>query len=382
MNHLTQFKKQNQSKQDDASKIKKSKRNKNVSKNISKNVKKIKKREITLFTRELATLITAGIPLIQALQLLINTSEPPLKELILDIKTNIEKGHTLSTALKQEPNLFNNFYGGLIESGEQSGSLDISLTRLAHYLEKRDLLTQKIKKSLYYPITILITSIAVTLVFMLKVIPVFEELFRNFNAPLPLFTQSILIFSHFLQTHGLSLLLFLGLTTLILTQYSKKNPTVNEFFDRLSLKIPILGNLNQKNMIAQFARTFSTCYASGVPLINIFQTLAEGQQNKVYAKGIIDIKEAVIHGETIHEAIKTTHLFPEKIVQMIHIAEESGTLDKILDKIACLTEQEIEIAIEGLTTLLEPLMIIFLGLLVGALVIALYLPIMNMGALF
>ncbi len=344
--------------------------------------KKISSTDLALFTRQIATLTTAGIPLTQAFTVFTQgVSDTPLGNLVKMIKIDIESGRLLSSVLKKHPANFDYLYCSLIESAEQSGTLDIMLTRIANYTEKSESLKRKIKKALYYPSTILITSLIVTWVLLVKVVPTFKDIFKGFNADLPIFTVWVLNLSETLQEQGLYFLFGLMIASYSSVQCYRKIDAVKQFFDKFSLKLPIFGSILQKAIIARFARTLAITFASGVPLIESLDTVAEGTGNGVYTHAILKVKDALINGQPLRVAVKKTDLFPLMVVQLISIGEESGTLEKMFDKIASIYEEEVDTTIEGLTTLLEPLIIVIMGFIVGGLVVAMYLPIIKMGSI-
>lgn len=350
-----------------------------------KKSKKIPSDELTGFTRQLATLTTAGIPLMQGLSILKqNIEKTTLGQLIQKISLHLEKGYPLSTALKQYPMHFNALYCNLVLCGEQSGTLDIMLHRLATYQEKNQSLKRKIRKAMAYPLAVLIIAFSITLLLLLKVVPVFQTVFEGSGTPLPAFTQLLLSISQSLQNHGFIILMISFLCSIFFIQLyrSKKHPAFKQAIQYYVLKIPVLGVLIQQTILARITRTLATTTNAGVPLIESLNTLTYATQNSHYSLLLIKIQQNLKSGQSLHMAMQAFKLFPPMMVQMIKIGECSGTLEMMLDKIATLYEEKTELSIDSLSSLLEPLIMVLLGLIVGGLVIALYLPIFNMGSVF
>lgn len=346
------------------------------------NNKKIKAEDITIFIRQLATMLNAGLPLVQALQAIIEGLEKiALKTIIINVKDNVESGIAFSTALKRHPKEFDELLCNLVEAGELSGTLDQMLDRIALYKERNDYLKKKIKKAMYYPITVLIIAIIVTTILLIKVVPTFKDLFSGFGAELPAFTLLVLSISETLQEHGLKILLAI-IICLNLTIYSyKTKPNIRHLLQKFTLKIPILGPILRKAIIARFARTLSTTFAAGVPLTDALTAVAKASGNIIFFNAIIQIRENVSAGQQMKLAVQNSGLFPSMVIQMVAIGEESGALEEMLAKIATIFEQEVDTSVDGLTTLLEPIIMLILGVLVGGLVIAMYLPIFKLGTI-
>lgn len=352
---------------------------------MMKKLKKIPPRDLTAFSRQLATLTKAGIPLVQALSVIQQGIEKtPLGQLVQRIHIYLSKGHSFSETLKQYPDHFDAWYCGLVAAGEQSGTLDRMLDRIATHQEKREHLKRKVRKACVYPIAVLTVAFLITLLLLLKVVPIFKELFRESNTPLPTLTQWILSISETLQNYGFIILSFLLLLILSLKMLycNPKHPKFKHTIERYILKLPIMGSLTHQSIIACMMRTLSTTLAAGIPITDALQTLRYSIQNIVYTEMLLHIQKTLKNGQSLYQAIKPFQYIPSVVTQMVKIGEHSGTLDLMLDKIATLYEEKVDAATEGLSTLLEPLLMVILGLVVGGLIIAMYLPIFNLGSVF
>ncbi|WP_019673203.1 type II secretion system F family protein [Psychrobacter lutiphocae] len=337
--------------------------------------------DITLFVRQLATLVKAGVPLVQSFSLIADTVEKPkTKALVRHIKAQVESGTPFASALAKHPKHFDALFCALIESGEQSGTLEVMLDRIATYKEKSAMLKAKIKKALIYPIAVICVALVVSLILLLKVVPVFEELFASFNSQLPAFTQAVVSLSNWMQHWWLILFLVILLIGVGLYISKKKHQAFANHLDKLLLRLPILGRLSYQAIIARFARTLATTYTAGVPLIDALHSTAAATNNHVYYQATQQIKAQVANGHQLHTAMHQTQRFPALAVQMVNIGEESGSLDEMLVKVAEYYEAQVEQSIDGLTGLMEPVIMVILGILVGGLVIAMYLPIFQMGS--
>lgn len=344
----------------------------------------IKAADITTLTRQLATMLGAGIPLIQAFQILKEglSHHPLLKQLLSSIEVDVEAGSSFTTALRKYPKYFDNLYCGLVAAGEQSGSLDGMLARLATYLEKTQSLKNKVKKALFYPAIVILVAFIVCTILLVFAVPQFEKVFKSAGAELPLFTQLVINVSHFFGAYWWILIpTVLGLPFAIYYQ-KKRSRRFSNYLDKISLKIPILGDILQKAITARTARTLATLFAAGVPLVEAFEGVALATGNNEYEKAVLSVRDEVAKGGKIHHAIRATGRFPTMMVQMVAIGEESGTLDSMLNKAAAIYEEEVDTLVEGLSSLLEPIIIVVLGVFVGSLVIAMYLPIFKLGSVF
>jgi type IV pilus assembly protein PilC len=342
---------------------------------------KVNPGDIAIFSRQLATMLGAGIPLVQAFEIVGNGHEKPaMQKLILDIKSDIEGGTSLHEALAKHPLYFDNLFTNLVEAGEQAGALESLLDKIATYKEKTEALKKKVKKALFYPAAVLVVAIIVTVILLIFVIPQFESLFKGFGADLPAFTQMVINMSRFLQNNGLYVAAVLGGAGYAFFYFKKRSRTMRQNLDRMALKMPIIGPILVKAAIARFARTLSTMFAAGVPLVEALQSVAGATGNIVYENAVLRMKDEVSTGQRLQRSMETSGLFPNMVVQMIAVGEESGSLDSMSAKVADFYEAEVDNAVDSMSSLLEPLIMAILGVLVGGLVIAMYLPIFKLGA--
>ena len=336
--------------------------------------------EITLFTRQLATLISAGIPLLQALEVIANGFEQrPMRQHTVELKQDIAAGLSLAAALGKKPALFDPLFCSLVAAGEQAGALDVLLQRVATYKEKTAALKKKIKKAMTYPVAVLLVALVVSSILLIEVVPQFQGIFRSFDAQLPAFTLAVLALSQALQAHGLWLLGSFGVTLAALHYRYKHSDEVRQQVDRWLLKLPVIGNLLHLSAMARFARTLATTLTAGVPLLESLDSVASATGNGLYQEAVLRLKQHVATGCKVHVAMAHTGVFPGMAIQMTAIGEESGTLDSMLDHVAAYYESEVDTLVDNLTTLLEPIIMVVLGVMVGGLVIAMYLPIFNLG---
>jgi type IV pilus assembly protein PilC len=342
--------------------------------------KKIKTIDITVFLRQLATMSKAGVPLMQGLEIVADGLEnPAMQKVVLSVKDDVAAGNDFASCLKKFPDQFDQLTCALIESGEQAGALEQMLDRVAIYKEKSEALKQKISKALKYPITILIISAIVTTILLVKVVPTFEAMFKNFGSELPAATQVVVAMSEWLQANWVILFGSIIGSIFGLKQAINKSPQVANAVDRLKLKLPIVGNILQKGAVARFGRVLSTTFAAGVPLVDALESVAEASGNVVYRDAILRIRDDVSSGVQMNASIRATGVFPSMVAQMVAIGEESGALDAMLDKVATYYEDEVDNLVDGLTAMIEPLVMVFLGVVVGGMLIAMYLPIFAMG---
>lgn len=342
---------------------------------------KIKPLDIALFTRQMATMMKAGVPLLQAFDI---TSEgiekASMRDLIGKIKNDVAGGSTFADALKNHPDYFDDLYCSLVASGEQSGALETLLDRIATYKEKTEALKAKIKKAMNYPIAVVCVALIVTIILLVKVVPQFEEVFEGFGAELPAFTQMVINLSEMVQSYWYSVIgvlivvVFLGKRTL------KSSKSARDAVDRLLLKLPIIGEILDKSAVARFGRTLATTFAAGVPLVDALDSVAGAAGNVVYTQATRQIKEDVSTGQQLQFAMKSSGVFPAMAVQMVSIGEESGALDEMLEKVANFYEEEVDNMVDGMTSLMEPIIMSVLGVLVGGLIVAMYLPIFQLGS--
>lgn len=343
--------------------------------------KRIKSIDITLFTRQLATMLTAGIPLVQAFDILAKgAANPSLQKLIFTIKADVEAGNSFAKALTKHTKYFNELFCNLVEAGEQSGTLDSMLIRIATYKEKTESLKGKIKKALFYPIAVIFVAFLVTAGLLIFIVPQFETLFKNFGADLPALTLLVIRLSEYFQHYWWLILGSIILGILAFIRAFRHSQHFAYLVDRYLLRIPVIGPILEKAIIARFTRTLGITFAAGLPLIDALQSVAGATGNRVYANATQVIRNSVAAGQQLQAALQETALFPNMVVQMVAIGEESGSLDAMLNKIADFYEEEVDNAVEGLSSLLEPLIMVILGILVGGLVIAMYLPIFKLGS--
>jgi len=337
--------------------------------------------DIAIFSRQLATMMTAGIPLVQSFDIVgAGHENPAMQKLILAIKADVEGGTTLHEALAKHPLHFDDLFVSLVAAGEQAGALETLLDKIATYKEKTEAIKKKIKKALFYPAAVVVVAVVVTAILMIYVIPEFESLFQGFGADLPAFTRMVIDISKFVQSWGWLLLLAVVGGIWGFFQAKKRNRGIQHAFDRIMLKLPILGAILNKSAIARYSRTLSTTFAAGVPLVEALGSVAGACGNIVYESAVLKMRDEVATGQRLQRAMENTNLFPNMVNQMIAVGEESGSLDAMSAKVADFYEEEVDNAVDSMSSLLEPLIMAILGVLVGGLVIAMYLPIFKMGA--
>lgn len=342
---------------------------------------KIKTKDIAVFSRMLATMSSSGVPLMQSLEIIGSGHEnASMKKLILSIADDVKSGSSLAEAMAKFPLYFDDLFLSLVEAGEKSGTLEHLLGEIADYQEKTEAIKSKVKKAMVYPAAIIAVAFLVTAILMIFVIPQFESLFQGFGADLPALTKFVVTVSHFFQEKWW--LIFGGIFLVIyaILQAKKRSKKVHHFFDRLLLKIPVVGEILRKSAIARFARTTATMFSAGVPLVEAMGSVAGSTGNIVYNHATLEMQKEVSTGSQLNRAMADTNLFPNMMIQMTAIGEESGALDTMLAKVADFFEQEVDDAVDNLTALLEPLIMVVLGTLIGTLVIAMYLPIFKMGS--
>jgi type IV pilus assembly protein PilC len=355
------------------------KKSKNLLAGLSK--RRISALDIAIFTRQLATMMKAGVPLVQSFEIVAEgLDNPSMREVVLGLKGEVEGGSSFAGALKKYPQHFDDLFCSLVSSGEQSGALETMLDRVAIYKEKSELLKQKIKKAMKYPATVIVVALIVTIILMLKVVPVFQDLFSSFGADLPAFTQIVVNMSKWMQAYWWLLILLIGISIGGLIELKKRSQSFRDILDRAALKAPIFGDLVYKAIIARYSRTLATTFAAGVPLIDALESTAGATNNVIYRKAVMQIKDDVSTGQQLQFAMRTANCFPSMAIQMVAIGEESGSLDAMLEKVATHYENEVDNAVDGLTSMMEPLIMAILGVLVGGLVVAMYLPIFQMGS--
>jgi len=337
--------------------------------------------DIAIFSRQLATMLAAGIPLVQAFEIVGNGHEnAAMQKLILSVKADVEGGSALAEALAKQPLYFDDLFVCLVEAGEQAGALESLLDKIATYKEKTEAIKKKIKKALTYPAAVLVVAFVVTTILLIFVIPSFEDLFKGFGADLPTFTRMVIDLSAFVRSEGLILATMLGGAVAAFLYFKKRSRTFRHFLDRMMLKLPIIGPIMQKAAISRYARTLSTMFAAGVPLVEAMESVAGATGNIVFEHAVLRIRDEVATGQRLQQAMENTDLFPNMVIQMIAVGEESGSLDEMSAKVADFFEEDVDNAVDNLSSLLEPLIMAILGVLVGGLVVAMYLPIFKLGA--
>ncbi|MES9832215.1 MAG: type II secretion system F family protein [Candidatus Thiodiazotropha sp. LLP2] len=347
---------------------------------IFKQKKRITSADVTVFSRQLATMMSAGVPMVQAFDIVGRGHEnPSMQELVLMIKADVEGGTSLADALKKHPLHFDDLFVNLVRAGEHAGVLETLLHKIATYKEKTESLKGKIKKAMFYPAAIIVAAIVVTSVLLIFVIPQFEQLFSNFGAELPAFTKLVVNLSHLVRDWWWVILLAATAAIYAFGSTWKRSRKFRHAIDRILLKVPVIGMILNKSSIARFSRTLATMSAAGVPLVEALDSVAGATGNVVFSDAVLRMREDVATGQSLQLAMKQRNLFPNMVVQMVAIGEESGSLDDMLNKVADFYEEQVDNAVDAMSSLMEPLIMVVLGTLVGGLVVAMYLPIFKMG---
>jgi type IV pilus assembly protein PilC len=342
---------------------------------------KVNASDIAVFARQLATMLAAGIPMVQAFEIVGNGNDKPsMQRLVLDVKSDVEGGTSLHESLAKHPLYFDDLFVNLVQAGEQAGALESLLDKVATYKEKTEALKKKVKKALFYPAAVLVVAVVVTMILMIFVILQFEELFKGFGADLPAFTQMIINISKFIQHEGLLIAVVVAGAFWAFAYFYRRSRKMRQTIDKLSLKFPIIGPILNKSAIARYSRTLSTMFAAGVPLVEALESVAGATGNIVYEDAVMRMRDEVATGQRLQRAMESTGLFPNMVIQMIAVGEESGSLDTMSGKVATFYEAEVDNAVDSMSSLLEPLIMAVLGVLVGSMVIAMYLPIFKLGA--
>jgi type IV pilus assembly protein PilC len=348
---------------------------------FSARIKTITPNDIAIFSRQLATMLAAGIPLVQSFHIIGKGHEnPSMQVLLLAIKANIENGDTLAEALKKNPLYFDELFCNLVYAGEHAGILETLLDKIATYKEKTESMKKKIKKALTYPIAVIVVAFIVTAILLLFVVPVFEDMFKSFGADLPAFTRMVVNMSQWLKEWWWIVLGSIIVSAYVFGYFKKRSTTFNHFLDSMLLKMPVVGIILRKSAIARFARTLSTMSAAGVPLVDALQSVAGACGNNNFAQAVLKMREEVATGQRLQFAMMQTNLFSHMVQQMVAIGEESGAMDAMLAKIADFYEEEVDNLVDNLSSLMEPVIMVILGILIGGLIVAMYLPIFKMGA--
>ena len=348
---------------------------------LSNRKKKITPKDIAVFARQLATMMAAGVPMVQAFDIVGRGHvNPTMQDMVLSIKADVEGGTSLTEALRKHPLQFDDLFCNLVQAGEQAGVLEILLDKIATYKEKTESIKGKIKKALFYPTAVIVVAILVVAIIMIFVIPQFQELFSSFGADLPTPTKIVIALSDFMTSWWWALLLIVGAAVAAGSATWKRSRKFREIVDRTLLKIPVIGNILHKAALARFCRTTSTMFAAGVPLVEALESVAGATGSVVYGNAVLQMREDVATGQSLQLSMRQQGLFPHMVIQMVSIGEESGSLDEMLAKVADFYEEEVDNAVDALSSLLEPLIMVVLGVLIGGLVIALYMPIFQLGA--
>jgi type IV pilus assembly protein PilC len=342
--------------------------------------KKITPKELAIFTRQLATMMKAGVPLLQAFDIVgRGNSNPSVAKLLNDIRSDVETGTSLSQAFRKYPMYFDNLYCNLIEAGEAAGILDALLDRLAIYMEKTEAIKSKIKSALMYPTAVVVVAFVVVAVIMIFVIPAFKSVFSSFGADLPAPTVMVIKMSEFFVSYWWLIFGSIGGGGYFFMQSWRRSEAVQIFMDRLLLRIPVFGVLIEKSVIARWTRTMSTMFAAGVPLVEALDSVGGASGNKIFERATVKIQQEVSTGSSLTASMTNANLFPSMVLQMCAIGEESGSIDHMLGKAADFYESEVDDMVAGLSSLMEPIIIVFLGTIIGGIVVAMYLPIFKMG---
>ncbi len=342
--------------------------------------KKVKQRSIAVFTRQLATMIDAGLPLVQSLEILSSQQESKIfKNILREIREDVEGGSTFAGALKKHPATFNELYTNLVVAGEEGGILDNILIRLANYIEKAEALKKKVKSALVYPAVIVSVAVIVVMILMIFVIPVFEGMFKGAGQSLPLPTLIVLTISKFIKKYVIIVIPGLILLGFLLRKFYRTEAG-KTLIDRILLKLPVFGMLFKKISVARFARTLGTLVSSGVPILDGLNIVSKTAGNRTVETAILNARSSIREGETIAEPLGRSGIFPPMVIQMISVGESTGALDSMLSKIADFYEEEVDVAVGNLTSLLEPFLMVFLGVVIGGVVVSMYLPIFQMAS--
>lgn len=342
--------------------------------------KAIKPADIAVFSRQMATMMKAGVPLVQAFDIVADGLENPnMRKLVLQIRDSVAAGGGFASSLKQHPRYFDDLFCNLVDAGEQAGALETMLDRIATYKEKTEALKAKIKKAMTYPIAVVVVAVVVTGILLVKVVPQFAETFGNFGAELPAFTLFVLHLSELAQAYWFMILVGMAGGFFAFREAVRRSSAFAYLVDKYVLKVPIVGQILYLSVMARFARTLSTTFAAGVPLIDALTSVAGAAGNRIYSEAIIKVREDVSTGIQLNTALKAKAIFPTLLIQMAAIGEESGALDAMLDKVAVYYEEAVDNMVDSLTSLLEPIIMSVLGVLVGGLMIAMYLPIFQIG---
>ena len=351
-----------------------------IKKRRTRSGKTIKPKDIAIFTRQLATMMKAGVPLLQAFDIVgRGNANASVAKLLGDIRSDVETGSSLSTAFRKFPRYFDNLYCNLVEAGEAAGILEELLDRLATYMEKTEAIKSKIKSALMYPISVVIVAFIVVAVIMIFVVPAFKEVFTSFGADLPAPTLFVMALSEYFVSYWWLIFGTLGGGTYFFLQAWKRNERFQKVMDRVLLRLPVFGALIDKSCVARWTRTLATMFAAGVPLVEALDSVGGASGNSVYADATVKVQQEVSTGTSLTAAMTNANVFPSMVLQMTAIGEESGSIDHMLGKAADFYESEVDDMVAGLSSLMEPIIIVFLGVLIGGIVVSMYLPIFKLG---
>ena len=347
---------------------------------FAKRKRSIKTSDIAIFSRQLATMMEAGVPLVQSLEIVGRGHDNrSMGDLILNIKTSIEGGSTLAESLAKHPKYFDDLFVNLVDAGEKSGQLETLLDKIATYKEKTEAIKKKVRKALTYPSAVLVVAFIVTGILLYFVVPQFKDLFNGFGADLPAFTQLVISLSEFVQNKWWMVLGVVVAVVVVVQQAHYRSPAFRRLIDRVMLRLPVIGTILYKSAVARYARTLSTMFAAGVPLVEAMESVAKAAGNIIFTEGIMTMRDQVSQGQSLNLAMMQSGLFPPMATQMVQIGEESGALDEMCAKVADYFEAEVDAMVDTLSSLLEPFIMVILGILVGGLVVAMYLPIFKLG---
>ena len=347
---------------------------------FGKGAQKIVAADISVMSRQIATMLGAGVTLIQSLDMIAQGhAKASMRKLLHEISNEVKSGNPLSGALRKHPDYFDDLYCDLVYTGEQSGALETIYDRIATYKEKAEALKSKIKKAMLYPIAVVVVAFVVTTILLIFVVPQFEDIFSSFGAELPAFTQFVLAISRFVQDYGFVMAIAAAGAGMLFVRAHKKSQSLRDNVDKAILKAPVVGEILKKASIARFTRTLATTFSAGVPLIGALESAAGASGNAVFRDAILFMRKEVAGGMQMHTAMRATNVFPDMVTQMVAIGEESGAVDSMLSKIATIYEAEVDDMVDGLTSLLEPIIMAVLGVVIGGLIVAMYLPIFEMG---
>ena len=347
---------------------------------FGRGAQKIVAADISVMSRQIATMLGAGVTLIQSLDMIAQGhAKASMRKLLHEISNEVKSGNPLSGALRKHPDYFDDLYCDLVYTGEQSGALETIYDRIATYKEKAEALKSKIKKAMLYPIAVVVVAFVVTTILLIFVVPQFEDIFSSFGAELPAFTQFVLAISRFVQDYGFVMAIAAAGAGMLFVRAHKKSQSLRDNVDKAILKAPVVGEILKKASIARFTRPLATTFSAGVPLIGALESAAGASGNAVFRDAILFMRKEVAGGMQMHTAMRATNVFPDMVTQMVAIGEESGAVDSMLSKIATIYEAEVDDMVDGLTSLLEPIIMAVLGVVIGGLIVAMYLPIFEMG---